>query len=124
MNMCRLLVIEDDAEFQAIMVRRFERRGHLVVGCDCLERARRAAETHHFDAVLMDRTLGGEDSLSLIEPLRTRQPDLHFIMLSGYADPVSIEEARVAGVDQYLTKPCSLVDLEQAIERACAAFAR
>jgi DNA-binding NtrC family response regulator len=117
--MCRLLIVEDDTEFQAIMVRRFERRGHRVVGCGCLERARRAAGSDDFDVVLMDRTLGGEDSLSLIEPLRARQPDLHFIMLSGYADPTSIEEARAAGVDQYLTKPCSLGDLEQAIERAC-----
>lgn len=119
-----MLIVEDDVEFRAIVVRRFERRGCQVVACDCLEGALSAAQQNRFDAVLMDRTLAGQDSLSLIPQLRILHPEIQFVVLSGRNDRSSVDEAMTAGVFEYLTKPCSLADMELAIQRACPAPAK
>ena len=119
-----LLIIEDDAEFRAIVVRRFERRGYQVIARDCLEGALDAAEQNRFDAVLMDRCLAGRDSLSLVPQLKNLHPEIQFVMLSGRDDRASVDEALTAGVVEYLTKPCSLADMELAIQRACPALAK
>ena len=118
-----LLIIEDDAEFRAIVVRLFERRGYHVVACDCLDGALNAAREHRLDAVLMDRTLAGRDSLRLAPQLKQLHPEIQLVVLSGHSDRSSVDEAFAAGVFDYLTKPCSLADMERAIHRACPAIA-
>ena len=119
-----LLIIEDDAEFREIVVRRFARRGYQVVACDCLEGALDSAEQNRFDAVLMDRSLAGRDSLSLVPQLKNLHPEIQFVILSGRGDRSSVDEALAAGVFEYLTKPCSLADMELAIQRACPALTK
>lgn len=118
---CSLLIVEDDAEFRALVVRRFERRGYHVVACGCLESAKSAVQLSHFDAVLMDRTIGRQDSLSFIPELKELHPEIPIVILSGYDDRVSIEAALAMGVVEYLIKPCSLADVELAIQHACGA---
>lgn len=121
---CSLLIIEDDAEFRAIVERRFERRGFQIVACDCLDGALNAAQQNRFDAVLMDRTLAGRDSLCLVPQLKELHPEIQVVVLSGRDDRSSIDEALAAGASEYLTKPCSLSDMELAIQRACSAVAK
>lgn len=119
-----LLIIEDDEEFRDIVVRRFERRGYRVVACGCHQAALSAAQEQRFDAVLMDRTLAGQDSLSLVPQLKKLHPETQFVILSGRDDRSSVDEALTAGVFEYLTKPCGLTDLELVIRRACLALAK
>jgi YesN/AraC family two-component response regulator len=58
-----------------------------------------------------------------VSRLREDAADLAVIMLSGYSDKTSIEQAMSAGVTEYLAKPVPLVQLEETLVRYSAAAA-
>jgi DNA-binding NarL/FixJ family response regulator len=57
--------------------------------------------------------------VDLIPALRAIHPNLQVIVLSGRGDQASIDQAKAAGVNEYLIKPCGFADLEAAVQRAC-----
>lgn len=116
---CSLLLIDDDDEFREIVARRFARRGISVVEASSGESALAAVEQQTFDVVLTDRSLHGLDALELIPEMKRIQPSVRILVLSGYANPESAAQALAMGVSEYLTKPCSLADMERAVQRAC-----
>lgn len=118
---CSLLLVDDDEEFLEILNRRFVRRGLATAAASTPDCALAAIQDRSFQVAVIDRSLPGLDGIELMKRLRRRLPELQVIMLSGHADPHSIEEARQAGAFEYLVKPCSLADLEAAIMRACDA---
>lgn len=117
-----LLLIEDDAEFLEILTRRFLRRGFDVDGATSMVAAMDAADRGSFDVVLMDRTLKGLDCLDWLPRLKQAKPGIKVIVLSGRSDSASVAQTLAAGADGYLTKPCSLAEIEQAIIRANSAI--
>lgn len=116
---CSLLLIDDDDEFREIVARRFSRRGNFVVEADSGKSALAVVEQQAFDVVLMDRSLHGQDSFELIPELKRIQPSIRIVVISGHADPQSVAQALAVGASEYLAKPCSLVDMERAVQRAC-----
>jgi len=115
---CSLLLVEDESELLEIFTRRFERRGYQVVGCASVDRLLDIAAEQPIDVAVMDRTLRGRDAVSLISGLRAIHSHVKVIVLSGRADQGSIDQARAAGANEYLAKPCSFADLEAAVQRA------
>lgn len=114
----RVLLIEDDSEFLELLVRRFTRRGVAVVACQSTDEALSAVGDHPSIALaIIDGLLQGEAGTRVMERLRQQAPDLKFIMLSGRADQSAIDDALSQGVSEYLCKPCSLSNLESAMER-------
>jgi DNA-binding NtrC family response regulator len=81
------------------------------------EEALQYLEVEAYDAVLTDLTLPGLDGVSLLKAIRTRRPATPVIMISGKSgeDGESLNEM---GAFAYLTKPFSLAEVEQVIERA------
>jgi Response regulator containing CheY-like receiver domain and AraC-type DNA-binding domain len=81
--------------------------------------AKALAEREKPDIIITDIRMPGMDGLQLVEAVKETQPDVEFIMLSGFGD---FEYARTAmryGVKHYLTKPCN----ERAIADALRATA-
>ena len=113
-----LLLVDDEEEFVQILLRRFERRGMEVVVCLDHQTAIDAVLQRPFDVVLLDRKLGRFDGVNLARDVKRSDASMQVLMLSGYNDPDSIDEARAAGVDEYLVKPCALSRLETAVEEA------
>lgn len=115
---CALLVVDDDHEFLEIVLRRFSRRGLRAAGATSSQAAVAAMSKQEFHVAIVDRSLPGEDGVELMVKLRRCSPDLQVIMLSGYGDEQAISEARDRGAFDYLVKPCSLSEMEAAVERA------
>ncbi|SME90617.1 response regulator transcription factor [Paenibacillus barengoltzii] len=57
------------------------------------------------DLVVADIRMPGMDGLQLIEKLRTQDPNLHILILSGYADFSYAKKAMTHRADGYLLKP-------------------
>ena len=70
-----------------------------------------------FDAAVVDRSLHGTTGAELVRQLKALDPGLPVIVLSGWSGAQFDAEARSAGASDYLSKPCSLGDLEVAIQR-------
>ncbi len=59
--------------------------------------------THHFDLVVTDYKMGGMDGIAFIAHLRERSPDTPIILLSGFVEPLGLDE-RSTGADAVLSK--------------------
>jgi len=65
--------------------------------------------------VLCDWNMPQMDGKTLLQQIRTVNPDLLFVMVTGRATVDSVREARDLGVNAYIAKPFSPVQLEQKI---------
>ncbi len=107
----RILVVEDDAEAAAYVVKGLTESGHsvdlAVDGYDGLERAKRAS----FDVMIIDRMLPELDGLSIITSLRGAGNNTPVLVLSALSEVSDRVEGLSAGGDDYLVKPFALSEL-------------
>ncbi|NMO97219.1 response regulator transcription factor [Paenibacillus lemnae] len=74
-----------------------------------------ALEKHkqiHPGLMVVDIRMPGMDGIQLIEAIRETDPDVHLLILSGYADFDYAKRAISQGVDGYLLKPVDEEELE------------
>ncbi|MDP9082474.1 MAG: response regulator transcription factor [Pseudomonadota bacterium] len=106
-----ILLIEDDAELSASLLRDFEEQGCAVERCsDGSSGLINACEPHH-QVIVLDRMLPELDGLSLLKALRSRgiaTPVIYLTTMSGIDDRVAGLDA---GADDYLTKPFAFAEL-------------
>jgi DNA-binding NarL/FixJ family response regulator len=85
-------------------------------GAEAVERARQ----EHPDVVLMDLRMPGMEGAEATHRIRASQPGTQVLVLTTYADDLSLFPALQAGARGYLTKDATAEEIEQAI-RALAA---
>lgn len=83
------------------------------------EAALQACETGRFDVVVSDMRMPGMDGATLLGHIRDRFPFTARIILSGYSEAALTKRA-VSVAQRFLAKPCSVEDLQSAIESVCA----
>jgi len=112
----RILVLEDDSEAAAYLVKGLKESGHvsdhaadgdqgleMVGGCD-------------YDVLIVDRMLPGRDGLSVVQALRDKGNDTPVLILSALSKVDDRIEGLRAGGDDYLTKPYSFSELLARVE--------
>ena len=67
------------------------------------------------DIIICDWKMPRLSGIELLNQVRTVDPDMPFVMLTGLADIESVTAARVGGVSAYLRKPFSPGQLEAKI---------
>jgi DNA-binding NtrC family response regulator len=112
----RVLVVDDDESFRALVADRLTRTGHGVVPAAAGEEA--LSKLDGIDVALIDLVMPGMDGLALLRRIRGARPDISVIMLTGHGTIENAVEAMKAGAFDYLQKPCSLAEVEVKIERA------
>jgi len=81
------------------------------------EEALAVLQREPFDVVVTDMRMPGMDGAALLDAVTRRYPDTLRLVLSGQSDLESV--VRSAGVaHQYLSKPCSIEALKDAVNRA------
>ena len=118
-----VLVAEDNAVNQLLIVRLLEKLGHVAVLASNGQEAVDAYERHSFDRALMDVQMPVVDGLAATETIRREEalhPDrgrLPIVALTAFALGGDRERCLVAGMDDYLTKPIKPADLSAALIR-------
>lgn len=101
----RILLVEDHAELAERIARRIRRAGYCVDRCGSLREADMAIDERAYSIALLDRRLPDGDGLSLISPLRCKQPGSRILILSALDALDDRIEGLDAGADDYLVKP-------------------
>ncbi|MBI1284650.1 MAG: response regulator [Thiobacillus sp.] len=116
MNM-RLLIVEDDAEFAAVLSRAMKKRGFDTALAHHAEDARTVAETFVPSHAIVDLKLPGESGLKVVEMLAARTPAPAVVVLTGYASIATAVEAVRLGARHYLAKPADADEILAALLR-------
>lgn len=107
----RILVVEDDAQTAAYLLRGLTESGHVVdIASDGNSGLDMALEAIH-DALIVDRRLPGLNGIELIKALRSRGQRVPILMLSAQASTAQKVEGLQAGCDDYLAKPYAFAEV-------------
>ncbi|WP_319560188.1 ATP-binding protein [Marispirochaeta sp.] len=116
----RILIAEDNQINQDVLSRIFQRLGCTVTIASDGDQAHRIWSANSFDAIFMDCQMPGVDGLEATIRIRSEEPaDRHvpIIALTGHAMPGDRERFLSVGMDDYLSKPVTAVELKEALER-------
>jgi DNA-binding NtrC family response regulator len=114
----RVLVVEDESRMRELLHRAISGWGFEVSAARNGEEAIRLSDAHPFEIVLMDLNLPGIGGIETLQRLRAKTPHLQAIILTGFASIEAAKQAVHLDVVEFLTKPCHLGELEQALDRA------
>lgn len=118
--MATLLVIEDELVLAKNIARFFEKSGHLVEVAHDGVAGLQAALRVQPDVVIVDFQLPGMDGLEVIRALRKVEDPPRIVMVTGHASVSLAVDAMKAGSMDLLTKPVTLQNLKEVVERALA----
>lgn len=107
----KILVIEDDADTRAFVVKGLIEQGHTVDQSGDGRDGMFLASDNSYDLIILDRMLPGLDGLSVLRALRAAEIEAPVLILSALA---SVDD-RIAGLesgsDDYLVKPFAFSEL-------------
>jgi signal transduction histidine kinase/CheY-like chemotaxis protein/HPt (histidine-containing phosphotransfer) domain-containing protein len=119
-----VLVVDDNEVNLLVAQRMLEQLGIRVSLATNGQQAIDACTDHIYDAVLIDSQMPGMDgnqATRIIREMEGNDKHTPIIALTANAMAPDREKAFAAGVDDYLTKPVFLEDLEAALSRVIAA---
>ncbi len=121
----RILVAEDNAINQKVVVRMLEKRGHQVQVVADGREAVAAVEREHFDAVLMDLQMPHMNGFEATRHIRAREATTgaHVPILAMTAHALKGDRDRClqSGMDGYVSKPVQAEELFRALAPYSAA---
>jgi two-component system, sensor histidine kinase and response regulator len=118
-----VLVAEDNAVNQRVIVRLLEKMGHIPIVTFNGQEAVEAYESRPFDLALMDVQMPVMDGLAATKAIRESEAlhpgrrRLPIMALTAYAMRGDRERCLAAGMDDYLTKPVKPAELSAALDR-------
>jgi CheY-like chemotaxis protein len=107
----RILVVEDDAALRAVVCRALLDAGYAVREAANGEKALHTLRESPFDLVVTDIIMPDTDGLEIILWLRRFAPGTPIVAVSGYADPLFLDNAAGLGACRTLSKPFRLEEL-------------
>lgn len=110
-----ILVVDDEAGLLSLMKMRLESAGYTVDtagnGWDGLTKLEHA----DYDLVLLDYTMPGIPSLTVLQHIQERHPSIPVVMMTSHTRSQVAARALAAGARACLLKPLDPVELSQAL---------
>lgn len=114
----RVLIVEDEPRLRELLQRAVAGWGFETAVARSGEEALRLNDAHPFEIVVLDLNLPMMNGLEALSRLREKSSALQAIVLTGFASIEAAKRAVHLDVVEFLTKPCHLGELEQALDRA------
>ncbi len=115
----KILLVEDNPVNQRLAVKILQKAGHQVETANNGRIACELVEQTPFDLILMDVQMPEMDGFEATVKIRARpgQSRVPIIAMTAHAMTGDRERCLAAGMDDYLTKPLNLIELNAAINR-------
>jgi DNA-binding NtrC family response regulator len=109
-----ILIVDDEEQFLDVFSKRLQTRGMKVDKAVNGEDAVSKAKDKQFDAIVVDLVMPGMGGIETLKRLKSENPDIDIIVLTGHATVEKGVEAIKAGAVDFLEKP---VDIDKLMER-------
>jgi PAS domain S-box-containing protein len=115
----RVLFVDDEEAAVTAMKKILLRLGYNAVtttsSLEALEKFSNSPES--FDLVITDMTMPDMTGKKLVKEIKSIRPDIPVILCTGFSDQIDEEEAKKAGIDEYMIKPINMNDIAVAIRK-------
>lgn len=105
MENSRLLIVDDEAVIRDGLKRILEGESFTVETCSSGYSAIETMQKRDFDLIITDLKMPGMSGLEVLKTVRTLQPHIPVILITGFASVDTAVEAMKNGAFDYLTKP-------------------
>jgi signal transduction histidine kinase/CheY-like chemotaxis protein len=114
-----ILVVDDEKALRETTSKLLTLEGHRVVTATNGEDALKAYEQSQtpFDLVILDVSMPGMGGTRCLDELKSRDPNLKVIMMSGYPLQGSLAQLK-KNADGYLAKPVRAIQIIKAVQKA------
>ncbi len=112
-----LLIVDDDAAIRGILFDLLSGRYECHTA-SMAEEAFQYLEVEHYDAIITDIAMPGLTGVELLKRVQLRDEDTPVILISGKDSKQDSKSLLALGAFAYVTKPFSLDEIEQVVERA------
>lgn len=117
-----ILVLEDDDSLLSLFLKVLQKAGYDARSADNEPHANSVIAQKKFDVMVIDLSAAGDQVFDFVAAIRTRQPDIVVILISGYAPDEITHKARSMHVD-VMDKPFAPDELVKRINSLLAARA-
>ncbi len=116
----RILLVDDDESITQINKRNLEKLGYkttaLTSSVDAL--ATFQENPHNFDLLITDMTMPNMTGAELASKILANRPDVPIILCTGFSELINEEKAKGLGINNYVMKPVTKMDLAKAVRKA------
>jgi DNA-binding response OmpR family regulator len=114
----RVLVVDDEEEFVATLVKRLARRGVACESAFTGAQAIAALQAGNFDVMLLDMKLPDADGKDVLREAKRLKPEIQVVILTGHISAQDGLEGRGSGAHDYLMKPVEFESLLESLQKA------
>ncbi len=118
MDGIRILILDDEPIVCKRLKSFLEKRGYVVEtftkSLDALDMCRKK----DFHVVITDLKMEGLDGMEFLTTIKKMNPKTEVIVITGFATMDTAKECFKKGVTEFLAKPFSLDDVEEAVKKA------
>jgi DNA-binding response OmpR family regulator len=115
----RILLVEDSPRLQRNIATALRRTGYAVDLASDGEEGLWLAESHDYDAIVLDIMLPKRDGLDVLRTLRARGRPVHVLLLTARDTVADRVTGLQSGADDYLVKPFALDELLARVQALC-----
>jgi DNA-binding NtrC family response regulator len=116
----KVLIVDDDKAFLAILAERMQNRGMEVSTADSAAAALKMLEKETYDAVLLDLMMPEMGGIEALQIMRKKQPEVQVIFVTGHPSVSKGVEAMKLGAMDFIPKPVDMNELTEKIHQAKA----
>jgi len=100
-----ILIAEDDADLSESLSETLEREGYNCFSFTDPRDALSAAQEEEIDLLLTDLKMPHIDGIELARQVKSRQPDVRVIVITGFSTMKTVIDGLRIGIDSYILKP-------------------
>ena len=113
-----ILVVDDDDRIRSLLMDTLSALGYHALGAKDGEEALALLETEKLDLVIADVRLPKMNGLSLLKSIKSRNPLLPVLIITGYNFTYTKDQAMESGADGFLAKPFRIGKMEELMRKA------
>jgi DNA-binding NtrC family response regulator len=100
-----ILIVDDEPGLRSGLAKLLTLQGYSALEASNAAEARKALAASEVHLLLLDLRLGQDDGLVLLKELKTEEPSIPVIIITGHGDIYSAVECMKAGATNYIPKP-------------------
>jgi len=112
----KLLLVDDEEDFVFALAERLRFRKYDTRAATSGEAALSEIEKERPDIVVLDLKMPGMGGMEVLKAIKTRDPSIDVIMLTGSVDSEIGEVALKAGATYHIVKPMDIEDLMEKLQ--------
>jgi putative two-component system response regulator len=114
----RILIVDDEADIRQVVTLVLQEAGYSVSTAESTESARILLKKEHYDAVVTDVKMPGEDGISLLSMIHQEYPETPVVLMTAYAQLQMAIDAIKNGAFDFIQKPFDMALLNSVVDKA------